>query len=120
MTTILVVDDSTSMRSAVAVTLWRHGYDVVEAQDGVAALQLARQRRFDTVLTDQNMPNMDGLTLVRALRSLAGYDDVPVLFLTIDSSEEMKQQGRSAGATGWIVKPFDPNRLVEVIKKVLH
>ncbi|MFN0300321.1 MAG: response regulator [Burkholderiales bacterium] len=119
MTTVLAVDDSKSMRSTVALTLRRAGYDVVEAADGGEALDKARQRRFELVLTDQNMPVMDGLGLIRELRLMPEYKSVPILMLTTESSDEMKQQGRAAGATGWLVKPFDPARLIEVIKKVV-
>lgn len=95
------------------------GYDVTEAADGVEALALAKQQPFDLVLTDQNMPNMDGLTLIKQLRQLPGFERTPILMLTTESGDEMKAQGRVAGATGWIVKPFDPERLVAVVKKVI-
>jgi two-component system, chemotaxis family, chemotaxis protein CheY len=119
MPTILAVDDSASMRSTIALTLRRAGYDVVEAADGREGLDKARATQFEAVLTDQNMPQLDGLGLVRELRALASYKSVPILMLTTESSDEMKQKGRAAGATGWIVKPFDPNRLVDVLKKVV-
>ncbi|MFM9888147.1 MAG: response regulator [Burkholderiales bacterium] len=119
MTSILAVDDSISMRSTVGLTLRRAGYDVVEAADGREGLDKARKRSFDLVLTDQNMPRMDGLGLIRELRSMPAYKSIPILMLTTESSDAMKQQGRAAGATGWLVKPFDPARLIEVIKKVI-
>jgi two-component system, chemotaxis family, chemotaxis protein CheY len=119
MPTILAVDDSASMRSTIAFTLRRAGYEVVEAGDGREGLDKARARQFEAVLTDQNMPLLDGLGLVRELRAMASYKSVPILMLTTESSDEMKQKGRAAGATGWIVKPFDPNRLIDVIKKVV-
>ncbi len=119
MHSILAVDDSASMRQMVSFTLQNAGYEVVDAVDGVDAFDKANRRRFDLVLTDQNMPNMDGLTLIRSLRALPSYARVPILMLTTESSDEMKSKGRAAGATGWLVKPFDPNRLTEVVRKVL-
>ena len=117
--TILAVDDSGSLRQMLVFTLKAAGYQVVEAVDGRDGLDKAKQQYFDLVLTDQNMPNMDGLTLIRSLRALPSYARVPILMLTTESSDEMKSEGRTAGATGWLVKPFDPNRLTEVVRKVL-
>jgi two-component system chemotaxis response regulator CheY len=117
--TILAVDDSGSLRQMLVFTLKAAGYQVVEAVDGRDGLDKARQKRFDLVLTDQNMPNMDGLTLIRSLRALPTYAGIPILMLTTESSDEMKTKGRAAGATGWLVKPFDPNRLTEVVRKVI-
>ena len=117
--TILAVDDSGSLRQMLVFTLKAAGYQVVEAVDGRDGLDKAKQQQFDLVLTDQNMPNMDGLTLIRSLRALPSYARVPILMLTTESSDEMKSKGRTAGATGWLVKPFDPNRLTEVVRKVL-
>ena len=117
--TILAVDDSGSLRQMLVFTLKAAGYQVVEAVDGRDGLDKAREKHFDLVLTDQNMPNMDGLTLIRSLRALPSYARVPILMLTTESSDEMKSKGRAAGATGWLVKPFDPNRLTEVVRKVL-
>jgi two-component system chemotaxis response regulator CheY len=117
--TILAVDDSGSLRQMLVFTLKAAGYQVVEAVDGRDGLDKARQKHFDLVLTDQNMPNMDGLTLIRSLRALPSYARVPILMLTTESSDEMKSKGRAAGANGWLVKPFDPNRLTEVVGKVL-
>jgi two-component system chemotaxis response regulator CheY len=117
--TILAVDDSGSLRQMLVFTLKAAGYQVVEAVDGRDGLDKARQTQFDLVLTDQNMPNMDGLTLIRSLRALPAYARTPILMLTTESSDEMKSKGRTAGATGWLVKPFDPNRLTEVVRKVL-
>ena len=115
---ILAVDDSKSLRQMVSFTLRSAGYEVTEAEDGAAALDLAKGGVFNLVLTDQNMPRMDGLTLIRSLRALPAYQRVPILVLTTESSDEMKTEGRAAGATGWIVKPFNPERLVEIVKKV--
>jgi two-component system chemotaxis response regulator CheY len=117
--TILAVDDSTSIRQMVAFTLKSSGYDVVEAVDGMDGLDKARSGTFNLVLTDLNMPRMDGLALVRGLRALAQYATTPILILTTESSDDMKAQGRAAGATGWLVKPFDPQKLIEVVKKVI-
>ena len=116
---ILAVDDSASIRQMVAFTLKSAGYEVVEAVDGLDGLAKAKLQSFNLILTDQNMPRMDGLTLVRSLRALARYATTPILILTTESSEEMKAQGRAAGATGWLVKPFDPQKLIEVVKKVI-
>lgn len=119
MPVILTVDDSPSMRKMVSFTLLGAGYQVVEAVDGVDALEKAQEKVFDLVLTDQNMPRLDGLGLTRKLRDTPQYKAVPILMLTTESSDLMKQAGRAAGATGWLVKPFDPARLIEVIKKVI-
>lgn len=116
---ILTVDDSLSIRQMAAYTLKTAGHNVVEACDGVDALAKAKTTRFDLILTDQNMPKMDGLTLIRSLRALPEYSRTPILMLTTESSDAMKAQGKAAGATGWLVKPFDPERLLEVIRKVL-
>jgi two-component system chemotaxis response regulator CheY len=117
--TILAVDDSGSLRQMVVFSLRAGGYQVVEAVDGQDGLEKCRLQVFDLVLTDQNMPRMDGLTLIRSLRALSTYEKVPILMLTTESSDEMKNKGRAAGANGWLVKPFDPQRLIEVVKKVI-
>jgi two-component system chemotaxis response regulator CheY len=119
MASILAVDDSASMRQMVSFTLRSSGYDVIEAIDGQDALDKIGDRHVDLVLTDQNMPRMDGLTLIRELRCVDRFKRTPILMLTTESSDEMKQAGRAAGATGWMVKPFDPQRLLEIISKVL-
>ncbi|AXS79147.1 response regulator [Dechloromonas sp. HYN0024] len=117
--TILAVDDSASIRQMVSFTLKSAGYDVVEAVDGQDGLDKAKARAIHLVLTDQNMPRMDGLTLIKNLRALPQYASSPILMLTTESSDEMKLQGRAAGATGWLVKPFDPQKLIEVVRKVI-
>ena len=117
--TILAVDDSSSLRQMVAFSLKAAGYQVVEAVDGQDGLDKAKQQTVDLVLTDQNMPKMDGLTLIKSLRGLPTYAKVPILMLTTESSDDMKSKGRAAGANGWLVKPFDPQRLIEVVKKVI-
>ena len=117
--TILAVDDSGSLRQMVAFSLKAAGYDVVQAVDGQDGLNKAKEKTVDLVLTDQNMPRMDGLSLIKLLRELPDYAKTPILMLTTESSDEMKQKGRAAGANGWLVKPFDPQRLIEVVKKVI-
>lgn len=120
MHTILTVDDSPSMRKMVTFTLTGAGYKVVEAVDGVDALEKAEQHPFALVLADQNMPRLDGIGLTKKLREHPRFKEIPILILTTESSDQMKQAGRAAGATGWLVKPFDPNRLIEVIQKVIR
>lgn len=120
MHSILAVDDSASMRQMVSFTLKSAGYDVVEAVDGEDAYDKANARGFDLVLTDQNMPRLDGIGLTRKLREHPKFKATPILILTTESSDQMKQAGRAAGATGWLVKPFDPTKLIEVIKKVVR
>lgn len=117
--TVLAIDDSASIRQMVSFTLKSAGYSVIEAVDGVDGLDKARNKAVNLVLTDQNMPRMDGLTLIKSLRGMTQYKSVPILMLTTESSDAMKAQGRAAGATGWLVKPFDPQKLVEVVKKVI-
>ncbi len=117
--TILSVDDSSSIRQMVSFTLKGAGYEVIEAADGQEGLDKAKARTVDMVLTDQNMPRMDGLTLIKTLRAMPAYKNVPILMLTTESGDAMKAQGKAAGATGWLVKPFDPQKLLEVTKKVI-
>lgn len=119
MTRILAVDDSASMRQMVSFTLKGAGFDVREATDGVEALAIAKAEKFDLVLTDVNMPNMNGIELVKTLRQIDTYRFTPMLMLTTESASDMKMQGKQAGATGWIVKPFNPDQLLSTIKRVL-
>ncbi len=119
MASILAVDDSASMRQMVSFTLKGAGHTVVEASDGVDALTKAKQQKFDCVVTDVNMPNKDGIALIKDLRALPNYKFTPLLMLTTESGMDKKQQGKAAGATGWIVKPFNPDQLLKTIKKVL-
>ena len=119
MTSILAVDDSPSMRQMVSYTLEKAGYDVLVASDGVEALDIARNSEINLVITDVNMPRMDGITLVKNLRELDAYRFKPILILTTESTSEKKMQGKNAGATGWIVKPFDPDKLVSTLCRVL-
>ncbi len=116
---VLTVDDSASIRQMVVFALKSAGYDVIEAADGNAGLAQAKSNNVQLVLTDQNMPGMDGLTLIKSLRALPNFKTTPILMLTTESSDAMKSQGRAAGATGWLVKPFDPQKLLEVVRKVI-
>ncbi len=120
MSKILAVDDSKSMRQMVSMSLKSAGHDVTEAEDGAIALDIAKQGgQFDLVVTDINMPNMNGIELITALRALPNYKFTPILCLTTESSGDMKAKGKEAGATGWIVKPFSPEKLLSVINRVL-
>ncbi len=115
---ILTVDDSKTMRDMVSFTLKGAGFEVVEAEDGVKAIALLAKTKVDAIITDINMPNMDGVTLLKQLRAQPKFKSTPILILTTEGSDPKKQEGRQAGATGWIVKPFAPDKLVQVINKV--
>ena len=117
--TILSVDDSASALQMVKLTLTGAGYQVVQAANGADGLAKARAGGVDLVLTDVNMPVMDGLTLIRELRRLPAFKGVPIVFLTTESDAAMKQQAKAAGATGWITKPFQQDQLLAVVRKVL-
>ncbi len=119
MASILLVDDSTSMREMVSFTLREAGHDVSEAEDGVEALAFAKKTSVNLVITDVNMPNMDGITLTGELRTLDDYKFVPILILTTETGIAKKEQGKVAGATGWIEKPFDPDHLLATVNRVL-
>ena len=119
MTKILAVDDSSSMRQMVSFTLKGAGYDVVEAVDGQDALNKAKSDQFDLIVTDVNMPVMDGITFIKNLRAEANYKFTPMLMLTTESAADKKAEGKAAGATGWVVKPFNPDQLINTVKKVL-
>ncbi len=119
MTTILTVDDSMSIRQAIKIALSSEGFDVTEAGDGSEGLTKADAGNFDLIITDLNMPVMDGLTMIRNLRAKPAHAGVPILFLTTESDPETKAQAKAAGATGWLTKPFDPDQLVRIVKKVL-
>ena len=120
MQSILAVDDSASMRKMVAFTLTGAGFHVVEAVDGQDALDKAQSHTISLVITDQNMPRLGGRGLTKRLREQPKFQSTPILILTTESSEQMKMAGRAAGATGWLVKPFDPARLIDVIRKVIR
>ncbi|MCI3135426.1 response regulator [Phenylobacterium aquaticum] len=119
MAAILTVDDSVSIRQAIKIALTGEGYDVSEAGDGAQGIAKADAGRFDLIITDLNMPVMDGLTMIRQLRTKPAHQGVPILFLTTESDAEIKAQAKAAGATGWLTKPFDPEQLVRIVKKVL-
>lgn len=119
MANILAVDDSASMRQMVAFTLKGAGHTVTEAADGAEALTLAKNNAYDLVLSDVNMPNLDGIGLAKELRALPNFKFTPILMLTTEAGMDKKQDGKAAGATGWIVKPFNPDQLLSTIKKVL-
>jgi two-component system chemotaxis response regulator CheY len=117
--TALVVDDSTSMRQMVAFTMKEAGFDVLEGENGEDALARLDGRSVQLVVTDLNMPVMDGITLIKELRARPQYKFTPILMLTTESQDAKKQQGKAAGATGWIVKPFNPQQLLQVVAKVV-
>lgn len=117
-TKVLAVDDSASMRQMVAFTLKGAGYEVDEAEDGQQALNKAKSGKYDIIISDVNMPVMDGITFIREVRGLSNYKFIPILMLTTESTTDKKQEGKAAGATGWIVKPFNPEQLLATIKKV--
>lgn len=116
----LVVDDSTSMRQMVAFTLESAGFQVIQGTDGQDALGKVNGKSVNLVVTDLNMPVMDGITLIKELRKLPNFKFTPILMLTTESQDSKKQEGKSAGATGWLVKPFNPDQLLGVVAKVVH
>lgn len=120
MAKILTVDDSASMRAMVTFTLSEQGHTVAEAENGQQGLEQARTDTYDLVISDVNMPIMDGITFITHLRQEANYRFTPILMLTTESGMDKKMEGKKAGATGWIVKPFDPQKLVDVVNKVLR
>jgi two-component system chemotaxis response regulator CheY len=119
MKTILALDDSPSVRQMVKLTLTGAGYSVVEANDGVEGLAKAKSNAINMVVTDLNMPNMNGLAFIREMRKLPAYKGIPIVFLTTESDDGVKQQAKAAGATGWITKPFKPEQLTAIAKKLL-
>ncbi len=116
--TALTIDDSKTMRDMVSFTLKNAGYDVVEAENGQLGLDKITGASFDVIITDVNMPVMDGITFTREARKRAEAKTTPILILTTESGADIKNEGRSAGATGWIVKPFNPEKLLQVVEKV--
>lgn len=116
---IMTVDDSASVRQMVSFTLKQNGYDVVEAVDGKDGLQKLSGTKVDMIITDLNMPNLDGIGLIKGARSLPACKFIPIIMLTTESQDSKKAEGKAAGATGWIVKPFKPEQLISVVKKVL-
>lgn len=118
--TAVIVDDSVSMRQMVSFTLKEAGFTVLEGGDGQEALKHLDGRPISVVITDLNMPVMDGITFIRQARALKAYKFTPILMLTTESQEGKKQDGKAAGATGWIIKPFNPEQLLQVVGKVVH
>ncbi|MHB8887164.1 MAG: response regulator [Methylovirgula sp.] len=119
MKAVLTVDDSASIRQMIRVVLTSAGYEVHEAGDGQEGLTIAKSKPVNMIVTDLNMPGMDGLTFIRELRKLPAYSGTPILFLTTESDDGTKQQARAAGATGWITKPFRQEQLIAAVKKLL-
>jgi two-component system chemotaxis response regulator CheY len=117
--TIMTADDSASIRQMVGFTLKQQGYEVVEAVDGQDALNKLNSQRVDMLITDLNMPNLDGIGLIKGVRAGSLNKFIPIVMLTTESQDNKKQEGKAAGATGWIVKPFKPEQLLAVVKKVL-
>jgi two-component system chemotaxis response regulator CheY len=115
---VLTVDDSKTIREMVSFTLKNADFDVVEACDGEEGLKILENKTPDLIISDVNMPKLDGFSFVKALRCLPKFKHVPVLMLTTEQTDEKKAEGRAAGATGWIVKPFDPEKLIQVVNKV--
>jgi two-component system chemotaxis response regulator CheY len=115
---ILAVDDSKTMRDMVSFTLRKAGFDVAEAEDGQAALSKLSTKKFDLIITDLNMPVMDGITLIKNVRAGGAHRGVPILILTTESDGTKKADGKAAGATGWLVKPFSPEKMIELIQRV--
>lgn len=116
---ILAVDDSISIRKSISFILGQEGYDVTEAEDGADGLKKATSDKYGLIITDINMPNMDGITFIKELRSTAEYKFTPIIVLTTENQDSKMQEGRAAGATGWIVKPFSSEKLLAVVKKSL-
>ena len=114
----LAVDDSKTMREMVSFTLSGNGFDVLQAEDGQMAIKVLDNRKVDLIITDLNMPNMNGIDLIKNLRSNPTYKFTPILMLTTESDDNKKADGKAAGATGWLVKPFNPDKLLSIIKKV--
>jgi len=117
--TVLVVDDSSSMRNLVSMTLTDDGFEVIEACDGRDALQKLSGQKIHLVISDVNMPNMDGITFVTEMKKLPAYKFVPVVMLTTEGSDEKKKAGQAAGAKAWVVKPFQPAQLLAGVRKLL-
>ncbi|XOV83175.1 MAG: response regulator [bacterium] len=115
---ILAVDDSQAIRHIVAATLNAHGFEVEQAQDGVAGLSLVEKSAYDLIISDVNMPNMGGYEFVTAVRGLEAYKHTPILMLTTEFEDDKKQAGRNAGANGWIIKPIDPDQLLRAVTRV--
>lgn len=116
---ILAVDDSVSIRTSISFVLKQEGYDITEAVDGVDGLAKAKADKYNLIITDINMPNMDGIEMIKQLRQTDGYKFTPIIALTTESQESKMQEGKAAGATGWIVKPFTSEKLIAIVKKII-
>lgn len=116
---VLAVDDSATIRTSISFVLKEAGYEVIEAVDGVDGLAKAKDDKFNLVITDINMPNMDGIEMIKQLRSTEGYKFTPIIALTTESQDSKMQEGKAAGATGWIVKPFTSEKLLAIVKKII-
>ena len=116
---ILAVDDSASVRKSISFILSQEGYEVTEAVDGVDGVEKAKADKFNLVITDINMPNMDGIEMIKQLRALEGYKFTPIIALTTESQDSKMAEGKEAGATGWIVKPFTSEKLLAIVKKII-
>ena len=116
--TVLTVDDSRTMRDMLRLALGGAGFTVIQAVDGQDGLKVLPQQPVDVIITDINMPKLDGYGVIRHLRADANYDETPILVLSTESDQKTKEIGREAGATGWLVKPFDPEQLVEIVRQV--
>jgi two-component system chemotaxis response regulator CheY len=119
MKTIITIDDAATMRKLIAYTLKGSGYQVLEAQDGPSALSVLADRPVDLIISDINMPNMNGVELTRRIRGLPSNRTTPILIVTTESELQVRNQARAAGATGWIVKPFKPDQLLGLVGRVL-
>ncbi len=119
--TIMIIDDSASIRLVVSIALKKAGYDVLEAEDGEDALNKLTGQKIHLIVCDVNMPNMDGISFLKAVKQNQSYKFTPIIMLTTESQEEKKQEGRAAGAKAWVVKPFKPDRMIAAIEKlILH
>jgi len=117
--TIMIVDDSSSVRSVVGIALKGAGYDVIEGCDGKDALSKMTGQKIHLIISDVNMPNMDGITFVKELKKLPAYKFTPVCMLTTEAEESKMQEGKAAGAKAWIIKPFQPPKLLDVVSKLI-
>lgn len=117
--TILIVDDSASVRQVVSIALKSAGYDVIEGNDGADALKKLTGQKVHLIISDVNMPNMDGITFVKEVKKLADYKFTPIIMLTTESQEGKKQEGQAAGAKAWIVKPFQPDQMLDAVSKLI-
>jgi two-component system chemotaxis response regulator CheY len=118
---ILIIDDSSMLRDMLSYALNEGGYsNVTECVDGIDALKKINEHQFDLIITDINMPNMDGISLTKEVRQISNYDGIPILILSTENSDEIKEQGKNAGANGWIVKPFAPKQLIKAVDTVLN